>query len=54
MGILSQLAQVVKRVSCRRTGTILGCTNIDSIGTMLDGLDATLEILRRSKEFNGG
>ena len=52
MGILGQLAQVGKGVAGSCTGSILGCSDIDGIGTVIDGFDATLEVLGGGKEFD--
>ena len=45
MGIAAELADVVDAVACRHTSTKLMGTNIDGIGTMVNGGNATLQIL---------
>jgi hypothetical protein len=47
VGILAQLTDVVNAVACRHTGTKLLGTNIDGISTVVNGRDATLQILGR-------
>jgi len=49
MGIMAKRTDVVNTVACCRPGTETRCTNINGIGTMVNGRDATFQILRRSQ-----
>lgn len=51
MGIAAERTDVVDAVACRHTGAKLLGTDIDGIGTMVDGCDAALQILGRCQQF---
>ena len=51
MGIATERTDVVDAVACRHTGAKLLGTDIDGIGTMVDGCDAALQILGRCQQF---
>ena len=46
-GIRTELSDIVDTVSCCSTCTKTGCTYIDGISTMVNGRDATFQILGR-------
>ena len=52
MGEIAECADVVKRVASRGACTEFGCTDIDGIGAMQDGLSAARQILGRSQQFD--
>ena len=47
MGIVAKTADIVDTVSRSSTGPKTRSTDIDGISTMVDGSDATFQILRR-------
>ncbi len=51
MGITTKGIYVINAIACGCPGPKAGRTNIDGIGSMIDGSDARLQILCRSKQF---
>ena len=51
VGIVTQHPDVVERVACRRTGAILRRTDIDGIGSMVDGRHPTRKVAGRCEQF---
>jgi hypothetical protein len=49
MGIVAELADIVDTIAYSCTGAIAGGTNIDGIGTVVDGCDAIFKILSWGK-----
>ena len=52
MGEIAECVYLVKRVASRGACTEIGCTDIDGIGAMQDGLSAARQILGRSQQFD--
>ena len=50
-GIVAELSYVVNTVACSRTCTEAGGSDINGVGTMVDGRDATRKVLGRSQQF---
>ena len=53
MGITAQLTNIVHRIAGSHTGTEALCSDVDGIGSMLDGSYAAFQILGRGQQFNG-
>ena len=53
MGIATQRADVVHRIAGGSPCAEARSTDIDSVGTVVDGGDATFQILGRSQQFEG-
>ena len=51
MGVEAELPDVVNGIACRHTCTEARRTNIDGVGTMIDGCQATLQILGGRQQF---
>ena len=51
MGVAAQLGNIGHAVASSSTGTEALRTNIDSIGTVVDGSLTTLQVLSRSQQF---
>lgn len=49
VGILAEQANIIQRIACGCTGAEAWSANIHGISAMVDGCDATLQILGRSK-----
>ena len=47
MRILAQRTDIIDRITDSSTSSKLRCTNIDGIGTMINGSDAALQVLGR-------
>jgi hypothetical protein len=51
MGILAQLSNILDGIACCHTGTKSRRTDVDGVGTMIDGCQATLQILGGRQQF---
>ena len=51
MGVKTELADVVDGIACRHAGTEARRADIDGVGTMIDGCQATLQILGGRQQF---
>ena len=51
MGIAAQLADVIDAVACCHTGTKTAGTDVDGVGPVVDGSNATLQVLGRCQQF---
>jgi hypothetical protein len=51
VGILAQLADVVNGIACRSTRTETFRTDIDGIGTMVNGRNTAFQVLCGGKQF---
>ena len=51
MCILTELTDVINAIACSSTGTKALSSNVDGISTMIDGSNATFQILGWCQQF---